>query len=238
MGALKNRTIFKFYEKLQNFFDYSITIRDKLPGHNVLVISTNPGDEALGCAGTIMSHVKNGGVVNVLYSCLQNSDGLKEQENIARMMGAKNIYFIPQVGGSGKGKAMKFQEALLRVISKLKPDIVFMPSMLEPDSRNLSISKTLVQLRKQIDLNFLIFAYSVTMPVLPNSLVDISNFAPQKKKILECVNQFKANTNFDYAKIAFGIDQYWAQSQGASMNFAEVFFMATANKYITLAKNI
>ncbi|MDR2708838.1 MAG: PIG-L family deacetylase [Elusimicrobiota bacterium] len=234
MNYLKNRTIFKLYEKVQPFLDYKITLRPELPGQNVLAVVVNVGDEVLGCGGTLLKHISEGGQVDILYCSVSNSEDVQEYEKVAHAIGAKNVHFTPYK--KNNFDKVKFQQTLSNLLSKVNPDIVFVPSMLELDPANRAISKALVKIKQKESLDFLVFAYSSFLPILPNTLIDISKFAAKKKQILEYVNQIQRGAVRDYVKIAQGISQYWGQIEDTSINFAEAFLMLTADKYTTLAK--
>jgi hypothetical protein len=238
MKNLKNRHIFRFYEHLQPFFDYSISLEKDIPGHNALLISANPGDEALGCAGTLINHVENGGKLEVLYCYQTNTDDVKKAEKTALMLGSKVNHFMP-FDKNKLDSGSKFAETLAKLINKTKPEVIFVPFMMEVEAESRIISKTLLKIKNQIELDFMVLAYSVWMPMMPNRIFDISQTWNKKKKILDYCAQLQDEKNAkDYAKIAEGIGQYWGQIYDSSIDYAEAFFMSTIEKYISLTKKV
>ena len=241
MKYLKNRRIFRLYEHILPFLNYSISLESKLPEKKVLLIAANEGDEVIGCAGTILKHIGAGGSVETLYCCQNNSVELKKAEKIGSMLGSNVKHFMPFTPNK-LGDGDKFAEALMRLLLRVNPKIVFVPFMLDADSDNRAISKTLAKIARKIDLDFMIAAYSVWMPAMPNCIFDISPVWEKKKEILKFCNSSSSKEtkviSKDFLKIAEGICQYWGQLKSPDIKYAEAFFMTTAKSYIKLVKKV
>ncbi|MDR2771920.1 MAG: hypothetical protein LBB93_00420 [Elusimicrobiota bacterium] len=236
MKQLKNGAILKFYEFISPFLSHNIIQQDKLPGHSALLISAAAGDEAIGAAGTILSHISEGGQFTTLYCSQTTGKEVKESEKTALMLGSKVNHFLPFAKGS-LSKSSKFPQSLAKAIEKINPDVVLIPSMMETNADNAAISEALVKIRKKIDLDFMIMAYSVWMPIMPNCIFDISKVWNEKKSVLDyCSILQTAQPAKDYVKVAEGINQYWGQSVSPNIKYAEAFLMATAQKYISMAR--
>jgi LmbE family N-acetylglucosaminyl deacetylase len=223
---------------MQPFLDYSVVKENKIPGHNVLLISAHPGDEALGAAGIILNHVAAGGKFTTLYCSQTTGEDVKDCEKTALMLGSKTNHFLPFSKGK-LGKTSKFPQTLAKALEKINPDVILLPSMMETDPDNAAISQALVKIRKKINTNFMILAYSAWLPIMPNCIYDISQVWESKKKIVAyCSSLQKTSKQKDYVKIAEGINQYWGQIADPDIKYAEAFFMATAEKYISIVKKV
>lgn len=79
MKYASNKSVFKIYEYIQPFLKYSTPLEDKIPGSNVLVIAPHQDDESIGCGGTIIKHVRDGGHLEIVFVRPIMSE-LKKQE--------------------------------------------------------------------------------------------------------------------------------------------------------------
>jgi len=130
----------------------------------------------------------------------------------------------------------KFAAELTGIISERKPEIVFLPFILDNHSDHRAVNKALITNAKTAKLDFMVYAYPVWFPVYPNVLIDISSSWEIKKKALNCYASQTATR--DYAKMSHSLGQYWAAVKGKDMEVAESFFKATLSEYVKLGEKI
>jgi LmbE family N-acetylglucosaminyl deacetylase len=104
----------------------------------ILVIGAHPDDPEFGCGGTVAKYISEGATAYYLI-CTNGARGSrnqdvksenlaeqrkKEQENAAKIIGVKEVFFLDH--GDGELEAdLSLKEEIVKIIRKLKPDIVF-----------------------------------------------------------------------------------------------------------------
>jgi LmbE family N-acetylglucosaminyl deacetylase len=105
----------------------------------ILVIAPHPDDEVLGCGGTIAKYAKKGEnvylcIVTKAYAPEWSEEFLKnrpkEIKKANKILGIKKTYFlgVPTVKLDTIPQK-ELNEAILRVLNKIKPEIVYLPHM-------------------------------------------------------------------------------------------------------------
>lgn len=235
MRYLRNRHLFRLYEHIQPFINYSIPRENEISGNKALVIAPHQDDESIGCAGTIIKHTKAGGEAEIAFCTYDTTERMKESEKAASILGSKRNHFLQFPIRTLDGNKA-FENNLVTLFEKTSPEIVFLPFWFDNHPDHRAVSKALIKIRKRIDFNFMVYAYPVWSPLNPNCLIDISNEWEDKKKAIEC---YKTQTvSRDYVKIAQGLNQYWAEIKMPGMKYAETFFRSTVKEYISLGKKI
>jgi LmbE family N-acetylglucosaminyl deacetylase len=174
---------------------------------NVLVISPHPDDEVLGCGGTILKHVNEGdNVFLCMVTTRKEPDWTrefietkrKEVLEASNFLVIKDVYFLkfPTVRLDTVPQK-DLNDALFEVLSKVKPEIVYIPFIgdLNIDHR-IIFESSLVVLRPFNNVPFKIkkiLSYEVLSSTevgqpfgafVPNIYVDISDFIEKKKQAL------------------------------------------------------
>jgi len=173
----------------------------------ILVIAPHPDDEVLGCGGTIAKYAKKGEnvylcIVTKAYAPEWSEEFLKnrpkEIKKANKILGIKKTYFLdfPTVKLDTIPQN-ELNEAILRVLNKIKPEIVYLPHMgdINKDHR-LVFQAAMVALRpKPRSIARRVLSYetlsetewSVTPPeetFLPNVYTDISDTLKTKLKAM------------------------------------------------------
>lgn len=235
MKYLRYRHLFRLFEHIQPFLNYSIPKENELPADKVLVIAPHQDDESIGCAGTILKHTKSGKKAEIAFCTHESNDRMKESEKAASILGSKRNHFLQFPIRSLDGNK-KFEENLKMLLKKTAPEIVFVPFWFDNHPDHRAVSKAFIKIKNKIDPNIMIYAYSVWMPLNPNCIIDISDVWEEKKKAIQCYKTQTASR--DYVKIAQGLNQYWAEIKTPGMQYAETFFRATLKEYISIGKKI
>lgn len=176
--------------------------------NKVLVIAPHPDDEILGCGGTMLRHVKSGDKVFVCIVTHAEPPVYPENASLAiqqsarechKWMGAEDTIFLdfPAVMLE-KVERYKLNDAILEVIKKIKPDIVYIPHYgdMQKDHQ-VVVEACMVALRpKNIDYPIKIYGYetlsetgwncpNVQNEFLPNVYVDITDYLDGKIKAMK-----------------------------------------------------
>jgi LmbE family N-acetylglucosaminyl deacetylase len=226
--------VFRFYEALQPFLKYSPSIEEKLPGKKALVIAPHPDDEAIGCGGTVAKHVKSGGCAEVVFCASDGGARDEESARAAEILGIKNARRLGFNIESLKGNK-EFGKKLAAVIDETRPDVVFIPFILDNHTDHRAANAALAAGGFKWD-GFMVYAYPVWLPLYPNVIVDISAEWPVKEKAINCYKSQLATR--DYVKMSRSLGEYWAAVKGRDISVAETFFKATYAEYKALYKKI
>jgi LmbE family N-acetylglucosaminyl deacetylase len=201
---------------------------------NILVIAPHPDDEAIGCGGSILLHVKEGdrvaavfltsGELGLKHLAAREARKIREGEGrrAGRILGLSNLHFLRQPDWYLNEKVQKAARVLAPVMRAESPAMVYVPHPLEwhPDHRAaLRIVRLAVgwagisrpQLR----------GYEVWTPLGEfDEVNDISKVMTRKLRALRChASQF---SEFNYARAVKGLNQYRGELAGRCA-YAEVF---------------
>lgn len=137
--------------KNQNF------LVDLLPGENILIMAPHVDDEILGCGGALLKYLKQDKSVSIVYL----TDGAKkkvnsEDKDIAstRVEEAKHVaeliqipmdrtYFLEAEDGNLKNSFK--EEQLSRILSSIRPDVIFLPSPMDTHQDHVNSSLLLLR---------------------------------------------------------------------------------------------
>jgi LmbE family N-acetylglucosaminyl deacetylase len=223
------------YEYIQPFVNYSIPNEESVWGNKILVIAPHQDDEAIGCGGTLIKNVKAGKHMEIVFCTHDTTKRMQEAQKAALIIGSKKNHFM-QFPIRSLSRNKDFYNSLALVINKVEPDVVFMPFLFDKHDDHRVITQAIIDIKEDINLNFIIYSYAVWSPLNPNCLFDISAQWELKKQAIECYKTQIATR--DYIKIAKGLNQYWGELKEHGMNYAETFFKASAKEYISLGKKI
>lgn len=215
----------------------------------ILVIAPHADDEVLGCGATIKKYSKNGEDV---YICIvtkaytpdwtqQYIDNRKKEiDSSVKILGVKKVYYLdlPTVKLDTVSQK-ELNDAILRVVEEVKPEIVFIPFAGDINKDHRLVSEaSLVALRPKPDFYVRkVFYYEVLSETewskppqkiedvfIPNYYEDISDYLEDKIKAMECYkSEFK---EYPHPRSLTGI-KVLAQKRGTECgkNAAEAFML-------------
>ena len=194
------------------------------PGERIIVFAPHPDDETLGCGGTIRLLVQFKKQVKVVFLTSGNmADPAHRLSGVAA--GNNNVTEYALLREKEAGRAMSalgvsdyeflrfpdrelsshyesiFQK-LSCLVKQYQPDTIYSPSMLElhPDHRttaalSFDLQKNMREDAKGSETARIVF-YEVTVPIRPNTLIDITSSYKHKKKAMK---KYKSQLKlFDY----------------------------------------
>lgn len=219
-----------------------LTHVDKPEGSNVLVLAPHPGDDVLGCGGTIILHRQYGHEVNILY--LTNGEKgvpgtnqnkafeIRKQEAIQAskilMVEESNLHFLHMPDGdliNHSGSNYEFRH----ILEKTNPDVIYLPSFVE---KHRDLYATNVLLKNNLIQSCEIGAYEIWTPHTPNRLVNISPVVEDKRAAMrEHGSQLH---ELDYLEASIGLNRYRAGMYSVGIQYAEAFIMSKSEEYFEL----
>ena len=230
------RSVFRMYEYIQPFLKYSLPFEEQLPGKKVLVIAPHQDDESIGCGGTLIKHTKAGGRLEIAFCTSGGEKRMYEAKDAAKLLGSRINHFLQFETRSLYKNTNQLAERFTELFNRVKPEIVFLPFMIDNHQDHVAISRAFVKAYKNRTINCLIYAYSIWTTLIPNVIFDISEQWEQKKQAIE---YYKTQTaTRDYVTMASSISKYWSVVKGRNTQYCEAFFKATSSEYVSLVKKI
>lgn len=198
----------------------------------VLVLSPHPDDEAIGCAGAVLSHVAAGAAVHVV----QVSDGAQgdrrlhdpalpaaarallrdelvaarrnEAQAWADQAGVRGVRFL----GLPDGHVQPAADAVARLaawLNELQPELVYLPfvmDLLEDHWQTARLFNAAIQRCGAWRERLVVRAYEVWAPVPANRVADITAHAARKRELLSLyATQLR---DVDYRRAIEGLNTY------------------------------
>lgn len=221
--------------------DYQVTTLNKIDFERVLILAPHPDDDVFGMGGTIKKMTSSGVSVTVAYFCDGASgtpDGvidkklIEERKNEAKSAGkilgiSEQVFFsYPDRKLAAGGASIR---ALLDLIERKNPDIIFLPSFLDNHPDHRIVNEILINSLSEKDLDDLpIWGYEVWTPSYINRFSDITLYIKTKKEaIMAHESQIKCRP---YDKAILGLNQYRGGMLGMG-DYAEGFFAAPFKMY-------
>lgn len=174
-----------------------------------LVLAPHPDDEALGCAGAILSHVAAGDPVEVVI-VTDGRRGIVDpemSEAAIRCLRMDESICAASVLGYGQPRFWNYPDRGLvcdeHLVDRIHSLItganyrsLFAPSLLEihPDHRNLANACLAVAAR--VEQPFQLCFYEVGQPLYPNLLLDISSHIETKRRAIGCFRSQLDSQNY------------------------------------------
>lgn len=225
---------------------YRPELLEKPPGENVVVVAPHFDDDIIGCGGTLRKHILAGGKVTVIYltdgregdpDCADKRAVERQRKQEAKaatsILGIEQLVFMDEPETKLTANA-KLIDRLQTVLNDLRPDLIYIPSMVENHIDHFEANRILAALAPRLSFLCNIAAYEVWTPLLPNIVVDISGVAEEKAAALQqYVSQLK---QVDYAGTAMALNRYRSGAVMHGKGFAEAFFYVTIKEYLAILR--
>ena len=216
-------------------------------GTSVIVCTPHADDETFGAGGAIIRHIASGHRVSVvLFSdnarSIASAD-LSRQEKVEirskefhRAMDILGVeerteLFLP----ASAFKQTTGCEALRDILIGNPAQVLYLPSLFDNHEEhrvvNLWVAEELSSLPH---VSCIVRAYEVWSPVTANMITDITQVLTQKRNAIACyTSQLQM---IDYEHHMLGLNAYRAMAEPEQVRYAEAFFEAPSDVYVTLAK--
>jgi len=230
------RSLFRMYEYIQPFLKYSLPMEENLPGTKVLAIAPHQDDESIGCGGTLLKHTKAGGRLEIVFCTSNGEKRMYEAKDAAKILGSRISHFLQFETRSLYKNTNLLAEKFTELFNRVRPDIVFLPFMIDNHQDHIAISRAFAKAYKNKAIDCFVYAYSVWTTLIPNVVIDITENWEQKKQAIDCYKTQTATR--DYVTMASSISKYWSVVKGKNTQYCEAFFKATSSEYVSLVKKI
>jgi LmbE family N-acetylglucosaminyl deacetylase len=225
------------------------------PARQVVVLAPHPDDEVIGCGGVLRLFAAAGVPATVIFM----SDGRSKDGHVSLFLRDKPTPAEERVVAERKGEAARAgavlgvsqqvfldlpdggvrptQASVLRLaaeLDRLKPDIVFLPFLIDQHSDHFQTNVIFLEASKQLSGSSgpECWAYEIWTPLLANRIVDITAVADAKWQALE---QYASQTaSLDYVATTRGLNAYRSIANFTGRGFAEAFFACPLATYRAL----
>lgn len=212
---------------------YILSKTSNLPSGKILVLAPHADDEVIGCGGTIVGHVQKNNPVKIIImtdSRQGDFDGifgkeymkLVEEETKAAIsvLGVKD-FELWQYPDRGLKVDTDLIERLLKLLMKYKPSVIYFPSVAESHPDHIAAYELVARTLPLIDFDVELYMYEVSMSLIPNIVIDITDYVGIKKKALMC---YKTQLHYcDYIDKCLGLNRYRTYCLSKDAKYAEAF---------------
>ncbi|WP_161946360.1 PIG-L deacetylase family protein [Desulfonatronum thiosulfatophilum] len=219
-------------------------------GKRCLVVAPHSDDEAIGCGGSVLSHLSKNGDARIII--VQDGSGaeaaiglsrkelieIREQESIecAKRLGIEAPRFL-RYARVGVDNVSRLAADLEGIIMEYQPDAVFGPFILDHNYEHENVSLALALALERTGLDVEVYSYEVWGLCIPNVAVFIDEFIDAKCELIAC---FKSQTRCnDYAHAFKGLAMYNSLQFGAiDTKYVERFLALPGNEYVDFVKKV
>lgn len=224
----------RFYETLAPYLKASPIKLHRPDSGRVLVLSPHVDDDIIGSGGCLSKHVKLRNEVMVVYFADCTEERVTEAEEAAGVIGLKQLEFF-EYKSKTLLKHQEIADRLSKVIADFKPEIVYLPSLLDRHNDHLAVNHHLAEVYKKYRYDFTVCAYEVWTAFIPNLIVDISDTVDKKKDALALYKTQLSSNN--WLDAAISLNRYRGVASGVGA-YAEGFMRYSMKEYFTLWQKI
>jgi LmbE family N-acetylglucosaminyl deacetylase len=215
-------------------------------GQRILVVAPHPDDEALGCVGTILLHVRSGDRVCAAIA----TDGRRsrsttndpaemalqrrrEATDAARLMRIDRLEWLglPE----GEWRALDLQHLLKTLIDEIAPDVIYAPSRVDFHPEHFKVAHGLAMALAETGMARLrstrVRVYQVQVPltsVMTNLVADVSAVSSECEAVLHAYASQAGSVQCGYRQKRYSAS--WHRIEGR----AEEFWELSAETYVAL----
>jgi len=214
----------------------------------VLVLSPHYDDEAIGCGGTIVRHVRCGDRVAVLFFTDGREGDPREHDrdlvslirrgealNADHVLGVERLEFLDQPE-TRLVPGPELERRVERIIEDIAPDIVYAPSFLENHIDHLELNHVLYRVFKKMAPKLEVRLFGVWTLIPGNIQVDITEEFDVK---VRAVNAYRSQiTQVDYLSTTMALNHYLAIRHGGTAGYAEVFRSMEVGDYCSVMEEL
>ncbi|MBN1880055.1 PIG-L family deacetylase [bacterium] len=201
----------------------------------VLSISPHPDDDVLAVGGALAGHIVAGGRVHsiVMTDGIKGTSGAAADERLAELrrlecdraaavlkLTSVEYWHLPD------GKLQVTEDtvrSLVRMIRDLSPDYIYTPFPIDYHFDHVAATGMVVAAVSEISEPPLIRCYESIIPLVPNLIIDITDFIDLKRRAVECFET--QNAVSDYVRtIVDGLNRHRSYGAMKGRGYGEAIF--------------
>lgn len=222
---------------------------EKPGGSNVVVLSPHPDDDVLGCGGTLYKHhIANDKIISVymtdgrkggfyIASEMEEEELVQkrkaEAQKASKIIGIDRLIFLENRDGE-LSASQKTESQMIELLEDINPDIVYLPSLFDHHPDHIATNDIFALALKKHKFNFICYGYEVWTPMIPNCIVDITDYVKFKEDALkQHKTQISCNNLVD---AIFGLSKYRSVIFLSKDGYVECFLKCSSSEYLRLWK--
>lgn len=213
-------------------------------GRRVLVLAPHPDDEVFGCGAALTSLRESGADVTVFLVTdgAGNEQDPERRREIQNLRAAESRAALGILGGAevveggfpDRGlldEVPLLVEAFSRVVARVRPDLVFLPSPAEIHPDHRAVARAFLELVRRLSeeesLEMLPEAhlafFEISQPIRPNFLFDATPYQERKNRAMLAYQSQLGGK--DYPGLVRSLTSYRRMTLGTEVGFAEGYFV-------------
>jgi len=206
--------------------------------NKILVLAPHPGDESLGCGGTIARYSMMGKELRVLIISTGNAENAKvkvavdlikeEAQKACKILGVNKVDFMDFPDGTIHNHYDDVKQGVMNLIQSYNPDIIFSPSPVELHVDHMAMSKITLSLLGELG-SFKAAFYEIHSPVRYNCKMDITDTIGLKEKAVLCYKASLLQKSENTLNAIKGLNVY-RSFDSLRKGFFEAFYVLTVGK--------
>ena len=154
-----------------------------------------------------------------------------EQQAAAASLGVEQVTFW-DVPDGGLTASKQNADRLRELLEEMQPDLVYLPSFLDNHPDHQITTALLARTVQDTKLSFYCGMYETTVPILPNTLVDIS--AEMEGKLHALREHRSQLESVDYVELVSALNRWRSGTHGQTAQYAEAFYMDKVHAFLSL----
>jgi N-acetylglucosamine malate deacetylase 1 len=209
----------------------------------VLVVAPHMDDEAIACGGTLLRHISIGSAVHVVFVS-DSSAGIPDKSIAATVtaqrkleahrsmekLGHATMSMLDFPDGSLGSHEAAITEKIAHELQSFRPDTVLVPFPADSHSDHMVCAVSTADALRKSRWDGTVLAYEVWAPLWATAYVNISDFAEQKRALIEVYESQQADR--DYASAILGLNRY--RGLVHRVDFAEAFHACSSREFAKL----
>ena len=210
----------------------------------VLVIAPHADDEVIACGGALLRHRQLGSPTRVVFAT-DSSAGIQdpaiaqqvrkirfdESEQVAAAMRFESVVRLDLPDASLVRHEAPLATLLAEQIRAFQPDVIYCPFPGDGHADHQACALALADAAVELGWKGSIHGYEVWTALWPNIMVDISDQAEEKERLIRLYASQMADR--DYAAGALGLNRYRGLQH--RLQYAEAFYACDAHEFKALA---
>ncbi|MAF95442.1 MAG: hypothetical protein CMM60_06780 [Rhodospirillaceae bacterium] len=225
----------------KRFYQHLNTIQlDNPRGRRILVLAPHIDDEIFGTGGTLVKAIEKGAQIDIIYvaNIFNDSEQTKRVRNealsVCQKLGVVAHFLNCQIRNIPLNNR-SVNNQLVSLVESIKPDTLFLPFLLDDHDDHRRVNHLLWKNLNTPKKNIEIWSYQIYSTVIPNVVVDITEYIQIKKELMDTYREVAGNR--DWTHYIMGLNSINCRYiPGKKKTYGEAFFVVPLTEYFQLCE--